>query len=645
MTVTFAVNRKSNRYNTAHWIEWFGTTVTTGTLHKARHSVWVTRDGTLHSSSHVGPLISVECDPFGADDVAWTATVQVLEQGAGSPSTDTSISWTNAVTAIDRTYYVDSTGPLGDGLGLSEANAMASIADAWSAAQTYWGSDTRSVCIRLKAGQTHAISAAIQGWGFHGRILVDKYGSGADPIIDPTGNIRFLDAMGATGFSNNEFVAVSWRNCQWTGSATTNTSEIVFVQGDGGASSPLDQSHVFKNLVTDSSGEFLAYGITGSHYSDAQKAAGALDCVYIENVVGTNVNAYGVYAGFHYFTMNGFDWATANTANVSLVRSYDSRYWYLRGCDAWDLTSDSFRMLSSTRTNDTAARYWVMYGCGAWNNLYILHNVSSEGGDTTTNKFYDIWYHGLRGNPVGSGGGGIVQGGDRQRISIRACWNRNASVDLEEQNTDNDDCQHLHIECNTFYNSSASGGDGIVLRSNLSGTGTVSNIYIQNNLMYLAAGSGTVSLFGWSGSHADSILAASDGNVMVLDASFSGSIIWYDNLTSGGVSLASWQGSTAYDDNSAVVSSGTHGFTAVGTTGEDDFDFHISTSSDGYDAGIAVDGADIDYDEFVRVATHDAGASDEGASAPPEQPGAGGGGSSTVYRADLDLGSLGDLKL
>lgn len=624
MTVTFSANRVSNRYNTAHWFEWFGSTVGTGTMQTARHSGWLYRDGTLVDYIHSGPLLAVECDPFGADDVDWEFVPQTLEQGAGSVSTATSLTWTNAVTAIDRTYYVDTAGSDSND-GLSTGAAKATIAGAWSAAQTYWGSNTRSVAILLKAGQTHAISSAIACWGFDGRILVDRYSTGADPIIDPATDIGMFEAVGATGFGSSEWVAVSWRNCDWTGTSTTASNDLVTAQSDTTSSTILNPSHVFSNLALDSLGTFLLLGTTGGHFSDAEKAAGALDCVLVKNVVGTNTNSYGIYAGFHYFCVDGFDWSTANTANTSAIRSYDSRYWLLRNSDAWDLTSDSFRMLSSTRTNDTAARYWVMSGCGAWNSPYLVHNVSSEGGDTTENKFEDVWYHGLRGNPVGSGGGGIVLGGNLQRTSIRACWLRNATVDIAEQNTDNDDCSHFHMECNTLYTSSASGGDGIGLRSSLTGSGTVSNFHINNNFQYLAAGSGGVYWCGFAGSHADSILATSNGNILSLSASFSGSILWYDNLTSGGVALSSWQGSTAYDDNSDVISSGTHGFTAVGTTGEDDFDFSISSSSDAYDAGIAVPGADIDFAGNLRITTHDAGASDGDASSGPPEPSGGGG--------------------
>ncbi len=98
-----------------------------------------------------------------------------------------------------------------------------------------------------------------------------------------------------------------------------------------------------------------------------------------------------------------------------------------------------------------------------------------------------------------------------------------------------------------------------------------------------------------------------------------GTVRWYRSVAGGNAVLSTWD-DTGCDANSQVLTSGTHGLTALGTSNNDDFDFSISTSSSARNAGVAVPGGQIDYRGYLRVATHDAGSWDADATGGPTEP-------------------------
>lgn len=636
MTVTISLNANENRYGTSRFWEAVGTTVTSGTLQTARWSWWLYRAGTLVDQNHTGPCFQHTFDD--ADNgVSFDLYLHVLEEGAGS-ATEEHLTWTQTVDNWDRTYYVDSTGPLGDGLGLSAANAMGTVSAAFSAAKTWW-SGSQSVRILLNGGQTHDCSARQHYSGdnsVEGRWGLGQYGTGT-ATLNMTADTDILTL--GQGF-NDRHSTLDIRDLTVTGNDGT-ADFIRFNVNSGATGVPPSFSFVAKNLNISTVGQVSGTARDNGDLTGSEPDDGRCNHIAWTDVTATTINSYGHYHGDthapRFVSFDGCTWSdihTAPSATNTAIRSYAWRYVFFRGNLAYDHEDDCFRFLSGGSDTTLHSRYLNICDTGSYSGPYTFHNTSSDGGSPSDeeNRFQDTWYHSIRCNSTGAGSAGIVLGGYRQRISVRACWFRGTTIDFNEHDTNNDTGQYLHVECNTWYVPTAGGGDGVGVRTTHNSTGTYDHWYVQNNFGVIAAETGTPEFWDTSGTGtvADSTLSASNYNIWIIPGG--GALNWYGGMTSGGVSLSSWQGSTVYDDNSSAAS-GTHGLTATGTAGTaDDYDFNISTSSAAYNTGVEVPGAQIEKRGYLRVATHDAGASDQAASAPPSEPGATASGQPTMAR-------------
>ncbi len=117
---------------------------------------------------------------------------------------------------------------------------------------------------------------------------------------------------------------------------------------------------------------------------------------------------------------------------------------------------------------------------------------------------------------------------------------------------------------------------------------------------------------------------------------------YWTRTTEGNGSLATWQGATAFDDNSSLTYSTTFNLTDSGATTTLDADFRLTAdsgplSNTGYPLAL---GVSIDADGYLRSATTpDAGPYEYGASTTPDDPEIGGG--STGARRRRSALSLG----
>ncbi len=628
MTVTISLNANENRYGTSRFWEAFGTTVTSGTLQTARWSWWLYRDGTLVDQNHTGPCFQHTFDD--ADNgVSFDLYLHVLEEGAGS-ATEEHLTWTQTVDSWDRTYYV-STGGSDSNNGLSTGAAKATVASAFSDAKDWWileGAE-RSVRILLNGGQTHNVSGR-QHYAGDGSVQ-GRWGLGAYGTGRPTMNITTdSDILSIGQGFNDRHSTLDCRGIDVTGAS--GNEPFVTLNVNASATSPAPSfSLVLSDVTIDNQGGITGTAIDNGPLSVANATDGRCDHLAFTDVTLTDSVEYGIYSGNShlpkYISLDYCTWGNlTGSGDGTAIRAYGWQYLFFRAGLVYNHDSDALRLLSAGSDTTVHARYWNLNGIGTYDGQYTFHNTDAEGGTALEeNRFQDHWYHGIRCNSDDAAGAGIVLGGYRQRISVRASWFRGTTIDLSETDTNNDTNQYLHVECNTWYYSTAAGGDGLGVRSSHTSGGTLDHWYVQNNFGVCAAQTGTPNFFASSGSGiANSTLSASNYNVWIIPGG--GALNWYGGMTSGGVSLSSWQGSTVYDDNSSAAS-GTHGLTATGTAGTaDDYDFSISTSSAAYNTGVEVPGAQIDKRGYLRVATHDAGASDQAASGPPTEPGGGGGG-------------------
>lgn len=549
-----------------------------------------------------------------------TVKYRAIDRGGNAGSWDETTITVADISTADFVQYVDADNGSDTNDGLTTSTPVQTQAQACTNIKAHWTLNGTHVIYVLRDTAARPFGNPIwqDGHTVRGRIIYTSYGAGSSRAVIDNTNFDVNPGPGQTSM-------VFW-------------GVHLDFQGGGGIS--LDANIGGTRTVPY---DFIALDCTVEDTGSNSIAAGLTS----NNSTGRDANTYSFVAvenctisgGGILFALYGFDYAslihlvdnhfgplwTANTSHP--IRIWNVSDLYMRGgtYDAEAPTGNDIRLVAEEGDGeDSAIRRVTMH------NVQVSGEIYSHGNVSATDTYYVRDVEVIGGTrmfrPTHNTGGG--EGFDVDQILHR----NTAHPDYYELNLGSTGTigEMFWDHC-TFIKNFHSGPQ--ITLGGADTRYTAGGITLDSCLFYWDQSGNwfeqdLIQASSMTNSQLAALIAYSDNNV---GASVDGDTVYFRD---GGVTLATWQGATVHDDNSAVATSTTLPITSLPSSGWE-WDPRLS-STGGY---LADKGSDptylLDIDGHIRVGDYPGVHDPEASTSPDDPPGGGDDPSRSVVNGSL----------